>query len=114
MSPGVSSFFVSRFAISKSISLTLPGGVQVGAAEWTITAAFPEFAGRTLDGLAGFRQNELLYACNVRDDGCHGYVLIRNDPPFYSALSIICDNGIIREINFECLGEAYAAIAFEQ
>ena len=51
-----------------------------------------------------FRGNELLYACNIRDDGCTGYVLIRNDAPYYSAVSMICDQGIIKEISFECLG----------
>ena len=93
-------------------SLTLPGGVCVGADESTIGLAFPEFQGRVLDGIAGFRGNQLLYACNTRDDGCNGYVLIRNDAPYYSTLSIICERGKIREINFECLGERRAAGIF--
>ena len=96
-----------------NISLQLPGGIAVGQSEALIPGAFPEFAGRAMDGLAGFRGNELLYACNVRDDGCNGYVIIRNDAPFYSTLSIICENGVIREINFECLGNTRAYGIFE-
>ena len=86
------------------VQLTLPGGVRVGASEETVKAAFPEFVDRPLDGIADFRGNELLYACNVRDDGCNGYALIKNDPPYYSALTIICKEGVIQEISFECLG----------
>ncbi len=88
--------------------VTLPGGVRVGGAESDILKGFPEFAGKPLDGVAGFRGNELLYACNVRDDGCNGYVLIRNDAPYYSAVSIICEYGVIKEISFECLGSVRA------
>ena len=67
-----------------------------------------ELAGMPMDGTAVFIGNELLYACNVRDDGCNGYVLVRNDEPYYSAVSIICDNGVICEISFECLGSVRA------
>ena len=95
-----------------NVDIVLPGGVRVGGQESDIYGAFPEFRGRALDGLAGFRGNELLYACNVRDDGCHGYVLIRNDAPFYSAVSIICDGGVIREISYECLGSERARGVF--
>ena len=90
------------------VNLSLPGGIRIGSSEAEIAQAFPEFSGRALDGLAGFRGNEILYACNKRDDGCNGYVIIRNDAPFYSTLSIICENGAVREINFECLGNARA------
>ena len=95
------------------VSLTLPGGIAIGQPEALIQTAFPEFAGWPMDGLAGFRGNELLYACNVRDDGCNGYVIIRNDAPYYSTLSIICENGVIREINFECLGSIRANGIFQ-
>ena len=93
---------------SGDIRLTLPGDVAIGSPESAIIGAFPEFSGRALDGLAGFRGNELLYACNVRSDGSHGYALIRNDPPYYSALTLVCTSGQITEINFECLGQALA------
>lgn len=92
--------------------VTLPGGIQVGSAESEILRGFPEFAGMAMDGTASFRGNELLYACNVRDDGCNGYVLIRNDAPYYSAVSIICENGVVREISFECLGSVRAEGVF--
>lgn len=92
--------------------VTLPGGIQVGSAESEILRGFPEFAGMAMDGTASFRGNELLYACNVRDDGCNGYVLIRNDAPYYSAVSIICENGAVREISFECLGSVRAEGVF--
>jgi len=94
------------------INVTLPGGLRVGGAESDIIRAFPEFEGKAMDGMAGFRGNELLYACNVRPDGTNGYVLIRNDEPFYSAVSLICDNGVITEISFECLGSARAEGVF--
>ena len=94
------------------VNLTLPGGIKVGSPESDIVRGFPEFSGRALDGLAGFRDNELLYACNIRDDGCHGYVLIRNNDPYYSAVSIICDEGIVKEISFECIGSVRATGVF--
>lgn len=90
------------------VNLTLPGGITIGAQESRISEAFPEFASMKMDGIAGFRGNELLYACNVRPDGTNGYALIRNDSPFYSCLTIICENGAIREINFGCLGKQQA------
>ena len=65
------------------------------------------------DGTAGFRGNELLYACNTRSDGSFGYVIIKNDAPYYSSLSIICENGRIIEISFECIGSRRAAGVFE-
>ena len=95
------------------IDVELPGGIRIGSTEDSIAAAFPEFQGRSMDGLAGFRDNELLYACNVRDDGCNGYVIIRNDAPYCSTLSIICENGVIREINYQCLGATVANSIFE-
>lgn len=95
-----------------NVSLSLPGGISVGAPEGAVSTAFPEFEDASLDGVAGFRGNELLYASNVREDGCNGYVLIRNDAPYYSALSIICENGAIREICFECLGKDRAKGVF--
>lgn len=94
------------------VKITLPGGIQVGSAESDILKGFPEFAGMPMDGTAAFRGNELLYACNVRDDGCNGYVLIRNDAPYYSAVSIICEYGVIKEISFECLGSVRAEGVF--
>ena len=97
----------------EDVELTLPGGIHIGSPEEDIARAFPEFAGMSLDGYAAFRGNELLYACNVRDDGCNGYVLICNDAPYYSALSLICENGKVREICFETLGKDRAAGVFE-
>ncbi len=94
------------------ISLTLPGNIHVGSTEQDILTAFPDFAQTEMDGTAKFRGNELLYARNIRDDGCNGYVMIRNDPPFYSAVSIICDEGTVIEIKFECIGEERAAGIF--
>ena len=99
------------------INITLPGDVKVGSAESEILRGFPEFATMPMDGTAAFRTDangheELLYACNVRDDGCNGYVLIRNDDPFYSAVSMICENGIIKEISYECLGTVRAEGVF--
>ncbi len=94
------------------VDVTLPGDVRVGEPESSILRGFPEFAGLAMDGIAGFRGNELIYACNVRDDGCNGYVVIRNDFPYYSAVSIICDGGVICEISFECLGSVRAEGVF--
>ena len=96
-----------------TVNITLPGGVRVGSLESDILKGFPEFAQTGLDGYAAFRGNELLYARNVRDDGCNGYVLIRNDSPYYSAITIICENGVVREISFECLGSMRAAGIFQ-
>lgn len=90
------------------IDICLPGGVTVGSQESDILRGFPEFEQIPMDGTAFFRGNELLYARNVRDDGCNGYALIRNDAPYYSALTIICESGVIREISFECLGSVRA------
>lgn len=96
-----------------NISATLPGGVQVGGAESSVSAAYPAFNDLEWDGYAGIVGNmDMIYAKNVRDDGCNGYVLVRNDPPYYSSLSIICDAGQIREICFECLGSRKAGPAF--
>ncbi len=111
MAEGVLTALVDTQA--SSVSLELPGGLGIGSSEASISAAFPEFEGRAMDGLAGFRGNDLLYACNEREDGCNGYVIIRNDAPFCSALSIICENGAIREINFQCLGTETARSIFE-
>ncbi len=94
------------------VNVTLPGGVKVGSYESDILKGFPRFAETSMDGLARFDGNELLYARNVRDDGCNGYALIRNDPPYYSALTIICDQGVIKEISFECLGSVRAEGVF--
>ncbi len=96
---------------ASAVDLELPRGICVGSAESSIVDAFPEFADMAMDGVADFRGNELIFACNVRDDGCNGYVLIRNDA-YCSALSIICEEGVIREINFQSLGEN-AAVLFE-
>ena len=96
-----------------NISVTLPGGVQVGGAESSVSAAYPAFNDLSWDGYAGIVGNmDMIYAKNVRDDGCNGYVLVRNDPPYYSSLSIICDAGQIREICYECLGSRKAGPAF--
>ena len=94
------------------INVTLPGGVKVGSYESDILKGFPRFAQTRLDGMAAFDGNELIYARNVRNDGCNGYALIKNDPPYYSALTIICDSGVIKEISFECLGSTRAEGAF--
>lgn len=91
-----------------NIDIELPGGIRVGDPERDILNGFPEFTDMPLDGMASYRGNELLYACNVRKDGCNGYVLIRNDAPYYSAVSIICENGIIKEISYECIGSERA------
>ena len=106
MSAGILTALVDTAA--DTVNVELPGGLKIGSPEESIAQAFPEFAGRALDGLAAFRGNELLYACNVRDDGCNGYVIIRNDAPYCSALSIICENSAVREINFQCLGSGIA------
>lgn len=95
------------------VEVVLPGGIAVESEEGAIALAFPEFTGAAMDGIAGFRGNDLLYACNVREDGCNGYVLIRNDAPYYSALSIICEAGVVREICFECLGSDRAENVFQ-
>ena len=94
------------------VDIELPGNIKVGSPESSIMNGFPDFSGVRLDGLAHFRGNELLYAANVRDDGCNGYVLIRNDAPYYSAVSIICDGGVVREISYECIGSARAEGVF--
>ena len=94
-----------------NINITLPGDVRVGGKEEDILRGFPAFSQLEMNGNSGFRGNELMAACNVRDDGCHGYVLVSNDAPYYSAVSIICDNGVIREISFECIGSAREADA---
>lgn len=86
------------------IDLTLPGDVRVGGSESDILNGFPEFQGVQLDGYAAFSGSGLLYAANVRDDGSHGYLIVRNDSPYYSSVSIICEDGLIREITYECLG----------
>ena len=94
------------------VDITLPGGVKVGSPEQDILKGFPEFSSMSMDGIARFRGNELLYACNIRDDGCSGYALIRNDAPFYSAVTMICENGVIKEISFECIGSERAKGVF--
>ena len=110
MTEGVLTALVDTQA--SALALELPGGLRIGSAESSISDVFPEFSGRAMDGLAGFRGNDLLYACNVRDDGNNGYALIRNDMPYCSALTIICEDGFIREINFQCLGAAVAGSIF--
>lgn len=95
------------------LNVNLPGDVHVGSAEQDILRGFPQFSDRVLDGTAAFIGNDYLYACNVRDDGCNGYVIIRNDDPFYSAVSIICEDSVIKEISFECLGSERAYGVFE-
>ena len=86
------------------LNVVLPGNVHVGSSEADILKGFPAFAGKQLDGVATFVGNDYLYACNVRDDGCNGYAIVRNDDPFYSAVTIICENSVIKEISFECIG----------
>ena len=85
------------------LNVVLPGNVHVGSSEADILKGFPAFAGKQLDGVATFVGNDYLYACNVRDDGCNGYAIVRNDDPFYSAVTIICENSVIKEISFECI-----------
>ena len=51
---------------------------------------------------------EFIYGSNTRSDGTFGYLLIKNDAPYYSSLSIICENGNVREISFECIGNIRA------
>lgn len=95
-----------------NVEIELPGGVKVGAKEKKILKGFPKFKKMEMDGVAKFVKNDLLYACNVRDDGCNGYVIIKNNAPFYSAVSIICEDGIIKEISYECLGKERAKGVF--
>ena len=102
MSSGILTALVDTTA--DTVNVELPGGLKIGSPEASIPQAFPEFKDLPMDGVAEFRGKELLYACNVRDDGCDGYVIIRSDAPYCSALSIICEKGVIREINFQCLG----------
>ena len=95
------------------LNVLLPGDVHVGSSEADILKGFPAFAGKQLDGVATFVGNDYLYACNVRDDGCNGYAIIRNDDPFYSAVTIICKNSVIKEISFECIGAERAKGVFQ-
>lgn len=95
------------------LDVVLPGGVRVGGAESDILRGFPAFAGKEMDGVATFAGNDYLYACNVRDDGCNGYAIVRNDDPFYSAVTIICENSLIKEISFECIGSERAKGVFK-
>ena len=91
-----------------SVSLTLPGGIRVGSSESDIPKGFPEFAGMGMDGIGRFRGNELLYACNIRPDGTNGYAIMKNNAPYFSAISIICDHGEVIEIKMECVGSVRA------
>ena len=95
------------------LDVVLPGDVHVGGAESDILRGFPAFAGKEMDGVATFAGNDYLYACNVRDDGCNGYAIVRNDAPFYSAVTIICENSLIKEISFECIGSERAKGVFK-
>ena len=95
------------------LNVVLPGDVHVGSSEADIQKGFPAFAGKQLDGVATFVGNDYLYACNVRDDGCNGYAIVRNDDPFYSAVTIICENSVIKEISFECIGAERAKGVFQ-
>ena len=95
------------------LNVVLPGDVHVGSSEADILKGFPAFAGKQLDGVATFVDNDYLYACNVRDDGCNGYAIVRNDDPFYSAVTIICENSVIKEISFECIGAERAKGVFQ-
>ena len=95
------------------LDVVLPGGVCVGGAESDILRGFPAFAGKEMDGVATFAGSDYLYACNVRDDGCNGYAIVRNDDPFYSAVTIICENSLIKEISFECIGSERAKGVFQ-
>ena len=95
------------------LDVVLPGDVHVGGAESDILRGFPAFAGKELAGVATFAGKDYLYACNVRDDGCNGYAIVRNDAPFYSAVTIICENSLIKEISFECIGSERAKGVFK-
>ena len=95
------------------LDVVLPGDVHVGGAESDILRGFPAFAGKEMDGVATFAGKDYLYACNVRDDGCNGYAIVRNDAPFYSAVTIICENSLIKEISFECIGSERAKGVFK-
>ena len=95
------------------LNVVLPGNVHVGSSEADILKGFPAFAGKQLDGVATFVGNDYLYACNVRDDGCNGYAIVWNDDPFYSAVTIICENSVIKEISFECIGAERAKGVFQ-
>lgn len=97
-----------------TINITLPGGVHVGSSEKEILQGFPQFKTQSMDGTASFIGNEILYACNVRDDGCNGYAIVRNDDPYYSAVTIICENQVVKEISFECIGAVRAEGVFEE
>ena len=91
-----------------NVQVMLPGGIHVGGNESDIIKGFREFGIIPMDGNSYFRGNEVLFACNVRDDGCIGYAVVRNDAPYYSAVSMICEEGLIKEICFECLGSVRA------
>lgn len=97
-----------------NIQLELPGGVCVGASESTVWRGFPEFAVTPIDGNGRFHGRDILYAVGetARGDRSHGYVIIRNDPPLYSALSVICRDGTVVEIKYECLGQAQGMTIF--
>ena len=91
------------------VNLTLPGGVTIGSSEAAVIQAFPPFADISKDGIAGILgDEEYIYACNYRSDGTLGYVIIKNDKPYYSTLSIILENDAVREICFECIGSVRA------
>ena len=95
-----------------AIHVTLPGGIRVGSPEADIVKGFPEFAGLAMDGEGGFRGNELVYGCNVRSDGSNGYLIVNNDPPYYSTVSLVCEQGVVIEISFECIGSVRAKGVF--
>lgn len=96
------------------VHVELPGGVCVGAPESAVWHGFPEFAATPIDGNGRFRGSDILYAAGEteRGDGSHGYVIIRNDAPLYSALSVICRDGKVVEIKFECLGQLQGMAIF--
>ncbi|MDO4620548.1 MAG: hypothetical protein Q4B09_08015, partial [Lachnospiraceae bacterium] len=94
------------------LDLVLPGNVRIGEPVINLVTSFPEFLNVAMDGTATYRDNDTIYAANYRPDGCYGYVILKNNAPYYSALSIVCDNGTIREISMECLGAAQLAQFF--
>ncbi|MBQ6369160.1 MAG: hypothetical protein IJJ17_03675, partial [Parasporobacterium sp.] len=92
-----------------TLNVALPGGVTVGSSEQEVLEAFPQFQNLPGDGTAYvLGDEEFIYGSNTRSDGTFGYLLIKNDAPYYSSLSIICENGNVREISFECIGNIRA------
>ena len=95
------------------LAMTLPGDIYVGAPESSIMAGLPEFAELEL-GEGAYRGNDLLFGSNVRSDGSNGYLIIANNAPYYSCLTIVCQDGIVTEMELQCLSTLRAEWYFEE